>query len=723
MSVALPDTLEHVLQVHLANDTAAVAQLPSTLQALGSPEYGRSPHLRKFCTRLHALIHSKEPAPRWAGMVIAQHCFALNREAMLDHAHGWVTVVLPSLSRKEPAALWKAAIALLDTVFVTTAHLSEFQRQVTNPNASKFGLALLALADKGDEDLLVISLATLARLIAAFPTLLRPLHPQASSLSLRLLQGRYPCSQPIPLVTAAAQLHSVLHLTGGKVGGAALWKKSVDDAIGSANMHLGELRSTFSDGQRRTAQENTAADPVVVIPHALDALRATVTLLCHLLRSPSTRPLIVPVGSVVQLCSQLLQATQDEPLEHSYDKPRRAMEVTAVPTLWALGGDLVCQLTHSIGRHLSGSLSQLLPCIIAQFERQSPLSHKTPFLRAFVELSECCYPTDDSILLSRTVRSLLPALSRLVTAKATAGSDTKPEGDKKGKKRKAYEGEELFSVGGEVLFSTIEDGQALLLVLEVIRCSLRNPALPTHLQSLGSRLLLTFSIELPSIAASALSVDESLHGRVLARVLDLCQEVGSRRATLNQSVSMVVRSFADATLSPSAGRDLDLLLRPRFPPVPRSGANLESDILTAAERTQELAVAATLGLAVAGTSQPPGEHVPVTQDEAMVVDPPIPSAPVAVVRNAPVHAPTLPVPQAAAAAPVFSKLAPPPAEPSQPSWLSRPTENVVKGAVAPAKPVIVETAKRPAVAPAGSDDDDDDEPMPAIDMRSDSEDE
>ncbi|EJD53473.1 hypothetical protein AURDEDRAFT_79907, partial [Auricularia subglabra TFB-10046 SS5] len=342
MSVALPDTLEHILQVHLANDTAAVVQLPSTLQALSSPEYGRSPHLRKFCTRLHALIHSKEPAPRWAGMVIAQHCFALNKEAMLDHAHGWVTVVLPLLSRKEPAALWKAAISLLDTVFVTTAHLSEFQRQVTNPNASKFGLALLALADKGDEDLLVIVLATLARLIAAFPTLLRPLHAQASSLSLRFLQGRYPCPQPSSLVASAAQLNSVLHLTGGKVGGATLWKKSLDDAIGSANMHLGELRSTFADGQRRATQGD-AADPAVVIPHALDALRATVILLCHLLRSPSTRPLPVPVGSVVQLCSRLLQATQDEPLEHSYDKARRAMEVAAVPALWLLGSELVCQ--------------------------------------------------------------------------------------------------------------------------------------------------------------------------------------------------------------------------------------------------------------------------------------------------------------------------------------------------------------------------------------------
>lgn len=92
------DAVESVLQVYLANDNAAVQHLPSVLTALNSAEYARSPHLRKFCARLNALIHAKEAAPRWAGVLIAQHAFRLNKDAVLDNAHAWVTAVLPLLS-------------------------------------------------------------------------------------------------------------------------------------------------------------------------------------------------------------------------------------------------------------------------------------------------------------------------------------------------------------------------------------------------------------------------------------------------------------------------------------------------------------------------------------------------------------------------------------------------------------------------------------------------
>lgn len=98
MSSSAPDALELVLQVHLANDNSAVQHLPTVLASLNSPDYARSQHLRKFCTRLNALVHAKDPAPRWSGILIAEHAFRLNKDAVLDHAQSWVTVVLPLLS-------------------------------------------------------------------------------------------------------------------------------------------------------------------------------------------------------------------------------------------------------------------------------------------------------------------------------------------------------------------------------------------------------------------------------------------------------------------------------------------------------------------------------------------------------------------------------------------------------------------------------------------------
>jgi hypothetical protein len=52
-----------------------------------------------------------------------------------------------------------------------------------------------------------------------------------------------------PVVQATSRLYAVLSVTGGKVGAASLWRKSVDEilSIGWASLHA--LRTTFpNDG-------------------------------------------------------------------------------------------------------------------------------------------------------------------------------------------------------------------------------------------------------------------------------------------------------------------------------------------------------------------------------------------------------------------------------------------------------------------------------------------
>ncbi len=52
-----------------------------------------------------------------------------------------------------------------------------------------------------------------------------------------------------PVVRATSRLYAVLSVTGGKVGAASLWRKSVDEilSIGWASFHA--LRTTFpNDG-------------------------------------------------------------------------------------------------------------------------------------------------------------------------------------------------------------------------------------------------------------------------------------------------------------------------------------------------------------------------------------------------------------------------------------------------------------------------------------------
>ncbi|KAH7105435.1 rRNA processing/ribosome biogenesis-domain-containing protein [Auriculariales sp. MPI-PUGE-AT-0066] len=572
------DALEHTLQVYLPNDNAALTHLPAVLASLSASNFARSQHLRKFVTRVTSLIHSKESHARWTGMCIAQHCFSLDRDSVVEHAHVWVSYALPLLSRKEHPSLWKAAILLLDTIFVTASSLSEFQRQVVNPNAVKFGTALAALAEKGELQVQVLALSALTRLFRTYPTLVRSIQQTTLTLTFRFLRGRGPVSQQPSLVTAAAKLCAVRHLAGGKVGGATAWKECMDTAIATANAQLDELRSTFHDGRSTSAMPTSTlgqqADPLASLPTALDSLRGMTTLISEMLLSPSERPLPVPVGSLVAFTLRLLRATAEESLEHAYDKTKRAIQAAMVPELWQWGCQLVFQISASIDSHLSGYVSQLLPVLVIRLEQSS--KHAAGFLQAILALSTRCASNEDPHLLARLGHCLVSQLARVVSH-ASPKQEIKqdPSGEKRGKKRGAYEGEELFGVGGTATFKTKDEGKTVLLTVENLAQLLRNPALPTELHNLAVRLVISVALQLGSISPASLSLDESLHAHLLASISVLAQEIAAGRSTMSQSVGLVAR-LAGEHPETSFTHDLDVLLRPRLPPIPRTRAILDA---------------------------------------------------------------------------------------------------------------------------------------------------
>ena len=70
-------------------------------------------------------------------------------------------------------------------------------------------------------------------------------HAALSSLSLLYLNGSSPQPVPKQLVEVASKLYSVLHHTGGKVGAATQWRKSMDDTVAFARGALQSIRTTF----------------------------------------------------------------------------------------------------------------------------------------------------------------------------------------------------------------------------------------------------------------------------------------------------------------------------------------------------------------------------------------------------------------------------------------------------------------------------------------------
>jgi hypothetical protein len=98
--------LESIVQLQLATEATTVFHLPIVLESL-TEEHFRSrdqppPHASagrtKWIARVNSLLHSKEPAGRWAGACLARRTAAVSKDVLLECASGWIGVVLPWFS-------------------------------------------------------------------------------------------------------------------------------------------------------------------------------------------------------------------------------------------------------------------------------------------------------------------------------------------------------------------------------------------------------------------------------------------------------------------------------------------------------------------------------------------------------------------------------------------------------------------------------------------------
>lgn len=166
--------------------------------------------------------------------------------------------------KQEPLPTLKAAIRLLTHIFSVAIDTPEFQRQIASPNVPKFSLALIVIAEEHasrelkvgasrillpllahDSTFQLLAIDALSVLVPFYPTLFKALHGRLSALCLRQFNGAVGRPTDGPLAQTTSRLYSVLVLTGGKVGAAVLWRKSVDEilSIGWSSLHA--VRTTF----------------------------------------------------------------------------------------------------------------------------------------------------------------------------------------------------------------------------------------------------------------------------------------------------------------------------------------------------------------------------------------------------------------------------------------------------------------------------------------------
>ncbi|EKM59257.1 uncharacterized protein PHACADRAFT_113693 [Phanerochaete carnosa HHB-10118-sp] len=577
--------LKILLQLHLASDTHAVLHLPYVLTTLNAEALQPSAHTQKWITRIYSLLHSKDASVRWAGLCIALRTSVNSRPVMIKCAQSWITATLPVLLKNEAPAALKATIRLLRFIFAEAVNYPEFQRQVATPNVPKLSLALVPLAEKTDnEEVQVLVLETLTHLVPLYPTLHRALLQSLSNLALRFLNGSAPRPTPTPLLHSASSLYSVLHHTSGKVGAGNQWKKSLDDTLSFAWGALQNLRTTFTNAGTQ--------DPPISVALHLDRLKVAVTVLCDLMQTSNLRPVLLPVGSLAKLCVALLSRTTEEQVEGYIDPIIHSLEISVVPHIWEFG----CCLTEGLAKcaqiHLTPHLPQILLYIARHLEGDYTPARRIRFLRAASALLGHCPALNDPTLPSRLARAVLPSLATLLASPSHAqrddGINASGAKSRKGKKRaRGYEGDEVFRKQ-EIVCPNREDGEVVLAALDVFQRLVQSATLNPAVQSIIGRVLLALYISLPQIPPSLFSLNLSLYGQVYEAVQRICIEIGiGTTSTMSKSLSLFIGNSFRGFKPAGVLRDIDLMLHPRVPPLIRVLPHVEILSLFRAEEGQE----------------------------------------------------------------------------------------------------------------------------------------
>lgn len=90
-----------------------------------------------------------------------------------------------------------------------------------------------------------LAMDTLKDMVVLYPSLNRALSSSITNVCHQILNGSAPQRMNKLLLHKAASLYAVLHYTGGKVGAANLWKKSVDETLQCLWTASTGLRTTF----------------------------------------------------------------------------------------------------------------------------------------------------------------------------------------------------------------------------------------------------------------------------------------------------------------------------------------------------------------------------------------------------------------------------------------------------------------------------------------------
>ncbi|KAG8218676.1 hypothetical protein J3R82DRAFT_4343 [Butyriboletus roseoflavus] len=588
----VPNQLQTLLQF-LVTDASSIAHLPYILDHLSSSCLAPSPHLQKWVTRVTSLMHSKDPAARWAAICIAYRMSFLSKSLLIDNAQSWVGIVFPILSKPEPVPILRASMRYLCLVFCTAERNLEFQRQIVIPAVPKTS-----------------SIRTLAQLVPLYPSLHKALSQRLYALCHQIFSGSVRHATDC-LLDATVNLYAALHFLGGKIGGANLWRTCLDEVLQFSWSAWLALRTTFptsaqlshkaigylcsADGKLSNPlshADTTTGNPLTTVALNLDRLKSGVSAIGALLRAPVSRPVKVPIGHLAAFCWCLLASSLDDEGPTHFDSHVRMAESAVIPQIWMQACRLLSCLTQTTQDLLAPHTSRLIMIISSHLENNLEHSQKHPFLRCAYRLLYFCPVVGATLAINRLLKATISILSPLYLhqshTETNSGATSQSRASKR--RRREYEADNVLSATKIMVCVTTAECDTLIAALDVVHQCVLNVELAPSTRSLANRVLLSILLSLPSIPPSCLSPDPSFHGKVIRKVRDICVESAQGIShAMSRGTALVLRSFTSENLTTRDNlySHIDLLLHPRRPPFVRTLPFVESLSLSSAEESAE----------------------------------------------------------------------------------------------------------------------------------------
>ncbi|KAF9534746.1 rRNA processing/ribosome biogenesis-domain-containing protein [Crepidotus variabilis] len=582
--------IKSLLQFQLASDNSAARFLPYCLSTLNSECLLPSSHRTKWTTRINSLLHSKEPSARWAGLCLAHKSSMLSQSLMIECAQSWLSVIIPMFTKNEATPTMKAVLRLLSAIFITATDITEFHRQVCVPNVVKVTSAILPFADVHlDPELKIIAMETLTRLIRLYPTAHRVASTQLMNFTLHYLNGSPTTQGNVEVVNKAAELYATLPLTGGKVGGVNLWRKSLEETLVFAWDAFLALRTTFPAQERQPQSPPPGTDPQLHIQLNVDRLSCAVAIFNHLLCAPMQRPVQLPIGSLIKLSTALLSVTSNDKIDGFFDPFIRVLEVATTPVIHLFGCDFLINLAQKFPAKLDPHTSRILTILLFQLEQAPHLNLQSHLLKTIVTLLSTSYLLDSSILVTRIGQLALQTVAKVVI---TSTRDKTAEGTsssvKNGKKKTYnFEGDEVFKTSGQIVCPTREHEEVLLASIDVLEHLLPSPSLSLAMHSAIARVIISISLSLPRMSASTISQDSSFIHQLKSKIQKAALIIGQGTTSVMSKSLPFILEEALCSDDVEINRQLETLVHPRLPPLVRALPQLEALSLFKAEESRE----------------------------------------------------------------------------------------------------------------------------------------